>query len=803
MENNYINAPEAAAAEEMQLSQVLRICWQQLRDHWKWFLFSVCVALAAGFLYQQSQPRVYQRQAVMLIEDGQDGGASAGSRSVRRSGSTMLDLSGISVGQNLKNELFILSSHRLMEHVVANLHLDVDYTAKSRLRTISLYQNRPVTVEFLDPLRSRRAMALTLRPAQGGKVELSGFTQNGVVSQRRLVAPLGSIVSTPAGRLRLLRAPGWNKFREMGEVSVRRYTTAQAAAMYCARLAVVEYDEESSLISLTMRDMSQKRAEDVLTEIFQAYKRDVVENKNRVARNTAEFINDRISLIGEDLRSEENKLADFKRNNQIVDFQANTQAYLSESSAARRKSLDAATELQVAQYLSEFIQGHAGRGDVIPTMELQNSTVNSLIAQCNAKMVERARLVENTGESSYTVREADREINSLRQSVASSLQGYIGTLRLALENAQGTERQLASQLGGVPEKEKMALDIQRQQNLKEALYTYLLNKREEVELQLAIGEANVRMVEAPMGPMAPVSPRRMVIMLLSLLLGLALPALVLWLRAMLDVAVRGRADVEQATSLPVTAELPHWKGTGSGSLITECEGDEPVVEAFRVLRHNFTFLLSDNKKVVLFTSTTPGQGKSFVSRNLAAAYGMAGRRVLLIDADLRKRTLSTRFHRTYALTGYLAASPVDDLTLDNLVARDALAPGVDFIPAGMMPPNPAELLMSPRLETLIEQARQAYDLVFIDSTPLFAVADASIVSRVADITLYVIRAGVQERDFLPELERLRQSGQLPHLCCVVNDCDRQKASGYGYGYGYGQLGADEQPKRRGLFRRRK
>lgn len=321
----------------------------------------------------------------------------------------------------------------------------------------------------------------------------------------------------------------------------------------------------------------------------------------------------------------------------------------------------------------------------------------------------------------------------------------------------------------------------------------MLNKREEVALQQAINEANVRLVEGPIGNTR-ISPRASIILLVSLLIGLLIPSLIIWLIRSLDVTVHGRKDVEEVTSAPILGEVPRLKSdNGNKALITEVESNQPVVEAFRILRFSLGYM-RHSTQVLMTTSTTPGQGKSFIARNLAIILAMSGKRVLLIDGDIRKRTLSSSFGHTLGLTTYLAD---EHTNIDEIIRTDGLEKSVDFMPAGHTPPNPSELLMSDRFGELISHLRERYDHIIIDSTPMFSVADASIVNREVDATIFVMRVGVQTRDFLPDLERLHQEKRFMNLCIVLNDVslDNKYGPRYGYGYGYGYMPQKDSNKR--------
>lgn len=783
MNNTPNYSRESADEEEVKLIPLLKLCLEQLRAHWGWFLLSAVVCLAAGWFYQQSQSRVFQRQAVMLIDDVEQSG-SFGGRVSRRSGSlnALKELNGISVGDNLKNEMFILSSIRLLEDVVDDLGLQTDYTKKEALHTVALYKNTPVEVKFNDP--ARFPTAFELEKIDAHTLRLSNFVRKEDVAEQRIDVKLGQTVNTPSGRLTVVRTALFDSLKTGERLTVTHLPRKAAAASFQKKVTASEYDKESSLIVLGCNDINAQRAEDVLNAVFAAYKRDVVDNKNRVAKSTLDFIDERISLIGNELSAVENELAGYKRANSLVNFESDAQAFVSETNAARQAAIELETQLNVANFLAEYLSNHTNDKDLIPSLNLGGAEFNSLIGEYNRLMNERNRLADNVGTDQAAVREKDRILQQMRKSILASVRSYVSTVELRLRDARSNEARLSYRIAAAPKQEMQGLDIMRQQKLKETLYNYLLNKREEVMLQLAINEANVRMVEMPLGSSAPVAPKRSIILLVALIIGLTLPALWLWVRHMLDVTVSSRSDVEELTTIPLLGEVPHLEEGGDHPNISQMEADAPVVEAFRILRYSLSFMQQD-AKVLATTSCTPGQGKSFVTMNMAVVLGTAGKRVLLVDTDIRKRTISHKIGRSAGLTGLLSNK---DLALDEVILKNAVAEGVDFLPAGAMPPNPSELLMSKRFEEVIEAAKERYDFVLLDSTPMLQVADAGIVNRVADLTLYVIRVGVQEREFLPELEKMYQSRRFKHLCIVLNDVDAKSSRFAAYGYGYGMSG---------------
>ena len=599
----------------------------------------------------------------------------------------------------------------------------------------------------------------------------------------------GTVVKTPIGNLQINKTTLFSRFPENKAIEISQMPVQMAAKIYKDKISASAYDKETSLVVLSAQDINTARAEDLLNAVYELYKQDVVDNKNRVASSTANFIDKRVMLIGQELTNVENRLASFKQQNSVIDFQEAAGAMTAQSADARQQALQLETQLSVARYLQEFLQNNSNEHQIIPAINLEKATFNGQIDAYNQLMNERNKNAANSSEQSPLVRDLDKQLASQRTSILSSVRSYVRSVEMQANAARSNENSLMGQVNNAPQAARKALDIQRQQNLKETLYTYLLNKREEVALQLAINEANVRMVENPLGPSSPVSPRKVVIMFIAFLIGLIIPAVVLWLRELFDVTISGRQDVEGVVTAPIVGELPRWESPSEDALITHCAANDPIVEAFRMLRFSLSFVRR-TAKVMVLTSTTPHHGKSFISRNLSVVFAMANKRVLLIDADIRKRTLSSDFGRTAGLTSWLV--DVDNQTrLEDIVVKDSLTKGVDFLPAGILPPNPAELLMSDRLEELVAVAREQYDFIIFDTTPIFGVADASIVDRVADLTLYVMRVGMQEKAFLPELEKMYQDKKMRNLCLILNDSDaksRKKGYGYGYGYGYGQYG---------------
>ena len=751
--------------------------------NWKWFVLSVLACLALSRLYLATQPYVYQRQAVMLVKDDNGTGRSRGSSI---DPNALMALNGVMSGSTVKNEVYILRSHQLLMEVAKQLNLDVLYEHEKSLRNAPLYEVKPFDVRFMEEddmklsdfrvtiLSSEKARIYNVRVQGKGPVEKTDFDK---------VVKFGQSVKSPAGTFTLIPSPKYIKDFIDETVIVTHIDLNRAANMIAAGLSTGEVDKLSTLVQIVYTDTNIKRAEDVLNELLEAYKRSIIADKNQLAQSTADFIDDRIKLISSELSEVEGDLASFKQRNNLVDISANAQTFLAQSSTARQRTVQLQAQQSTIRYLQDHIRNQSAGNALIPTLGgLTDAGIQAQIANYNQLMLERNKLVETAGEGAASIREMDANLRQMKQAILASMEGFAESIDLQTRQAMSEERELQGLISGVPQKEKQVIDISRQQAIKETLYTYLLNKREETALQLAIQEANIRVIEKPFGGQAPISPRASMIMLVALVIGLVLPFGIFYTMSVLDVGVRGRRDIELYTTIPIIGEIPHITGFDESKIVVNEKSNDSVSEAFRLLRFNLNFIQKD-ARVIMFTSTIPSEGKTFISRNFAQTLALAGKKVVLLDTDIRKRTQTALYNaqRKEGLTSYLTGTEDD---INSLIMKGDDKYKVDLMPAGVRPPNPAELLMSNRLDQLIEELKKVYDYIVIDNVPAQVVADAGIVNRVADLTIYVVRERKIDRRFLPELERLHKENKFNNLTILINDTLLDKKS-YGYGYSYG------------------
>ena len=763
----------------------LRDIVELIFDNWYWIVLSVAVCVLVAWLYLAKQTPLYKRSAVMLVK--------AENKS-NNDMSAIMELNGGISGSGVDNEIYILQSRQLMREVVERLHLDVTYQVKDFLHNKQLYAESPIRVDFLDNYTA--PVSMKIKPVDENRFLLKQLSiGGGKKSESEQEIAFGDTLVTDAGRMVVTAVPEFLPNYYTLPIEVSRMDLNTAANIYHSQISASLAGERTTLVQINCIDSNTSRAEAILSTLIDVYRETIIEDKNRIATSTAQFINERVEIISRELGDVENELTNFKQQNRIVSIDAAASQFMSENSKMRDELVQLETEYAIAQAVQRAFANEKGDKQLIPNVSgVGDAGLQNQIESYNEMLLQRERLAANSGGNNPLVRDLDNNLASVRVNLASSLSNYISTLKLKLEKARKVEAQTLDYIETVPQQEKQALGIIRQQNIKEALYTFLLNKREENAMQLAITEANIRVIETPFGSSAPVAPARRMFLMGAFIIGLIIPLAIQLLRLMWNTSVRGRKDVEDYTSMPILGEIPAMKEKTDEQAIVVAENKtSSVAESFRLLRSNMDFV-APKAQVIMFTSTIPGEGKSFVSRNFAVTLAMANKKVVLLDMDLRKRTLSKTLDLT-TKNGVSTWLSGKNESVSELIQPSHVHDRFDMISAGIMPPNPSELLMSDRFPALIEELKKQYDYIILDCVPAMVVADAGIIGRVADLTIYVIRTGVLDRRYLPELEKIYQDNKFKHLTVVLNGIEMEsKKYGYGYGYGYGYEIGDKKSK---------
>ncbi len=740
-----------------------------LASKWKWFLLSVLICGSVAWYKYASAPLVFFRSATVIIKDPSNKTSTAG-----------LDRYDNLINKaNVANEILQFRSKRLMREVVSRTHADVSYSQKSGLRTIELYTQSPVTVSFPDATDEQQFI-FTVTPQNKHSVLVSGLTDK--KGNDEFIAKTNDTIALRRGHIVITATNFYNSARGAVHGKVAQRAQGAVAAQYQQGLGITQESEEASILTLALKDQSAARAEDVLNMLITVYNEEAIKDKNQVAVNTANFINERLIIIGDEQGRVENNLEAFKRNNQVVDLSSSANMYMNESQKYNADAMELETQLRLASYIRDYLTDPKKETDLIPANTgINDMNIEGQITLYNNTKLKRDRLIMDSSDSNPVVEELNNSLRAMKQSIIRAMDNMIVSINVKRNDAQHREQRAQSRVSAIPTKERQMLSIERQQKIKEALYLFLLNRREENALSPAMADNNARVIDSAEGSNAPIAPNRNRILLMGVLIGVALPGLTFLAILFMDTRVHGRKDIEKATSVPFLGEIPFDKTAakrrrkGGDEEAVEEQGDDITSEAFRILRTNMSFMAKKGTamKVVTFTSFNVDAGKTFISRNLALSLTYAKKRVVLVDLDIRKRTL--RRHQGGhgdGVTNYIADT---GLTADDIIHTGEQ---FDFIAAGAIAPNPAELLMDSRLDELIGELRSRYDYVIADNVPVGLVADAAIANRIADLTIFVVRAGQLDRRMLPDIEQLYQEKKLKNMALVLNGSSPGR---HGYG----------------------
>ena len=530
--------------------------WNIFIAHWPWFLLSVIVCTFLAYLYQAQLPRIYQRTSTILIKDDSGKGKYRGTQNSNID--ALMALNGISVGNNLQNEIFVLQSHRLLSKVVHELNLNVSYQVNEGLQTVSLYKESPIKVTFFAEADDPQVFDIEIKSAESYRIHDIKIDDEAVSYDK--AAKFGQPIKTPMGAIIVEKNNETFADYLKSTIKVTHRNEVDATLHFGKNIKASLADKESTLINIECRDTNAERADDILACLLEMYKKDIIDDKNRMATSADRFLNQRIQLIGSDLSSAENQMATFKENNKILNFDSNAELFLKQSDNARNNSIQLQSEKNVAEFLRDYLRQTDGKYEAVPSLGIiNNQGITDNIAKYNELVLAYNRLSKNASEASPVVRETLDQLKTMHTVISKSLDSHIEATDLKLKQALAIEKGLLSSISSVPQKEKSASEIERQRMIKESIYVYLLNKREEVALQLAVTEANVTTVDTPFGKALPVSPKSIYILFGGFILGLLIPSAIFWLRITIDTKIRNRKEIEDACSVPILGVIPFWK----------------------------------------------------------------------------------------------------------------------------------------------------------------------------------------------------------------------------------------------------
>ena len=760
--------------------------------HWPWFVGAVLVCLIGAWIYLRMATPVYNISATVLIKDDKKGGNTGSMVGLEE-----LGLSGlISSSQNIDNELEVLRSKTLVKEVINLLNLYVSYIDEDGFPSKNMYKTSPVLVSLTPQEAEKLTDPMVVEMALYGEGGLEVNVTVGDKEYQKLFEKLPAVFPMDEGTLAFFQSPDSLSLKKdtMEASSNIRHITAKikspmkVARAYCENLKIEPTSKTTSVAVISLKNSSLQRGQDFINQLLEMYNRNTNNDKNEIAQKTAEFIDERINIISKELGSTEANLENFKRNAGITDLTSEAQIALTGNAEYEKKRVENRTQISLIEDLRKYIRGN--EYEVLPgNIGLQDPGLVATIERYNEMLVERKRLLRTSTENNPTIINLDTSIRAMKSNVQATLDGSLKGLLITKADLEREASRFSRRISDAPGQERQFVSIARQQEIKAGLYLMLLQKREENAIALAATANNAKIIDEAIADDIPVSPKRRMIYLIALVLGVGIPVGIIYLIGLTKFKLEGRADVEKLTTVPIVGDIPltDEKNEKDGSIAVFENQNNLMSETFRNIRTNLQFMLQNDKKVILVTSTVSGEGKSFISANLAISLSLLGKKVVIVGLDIRKPGLNRVFRlstKEKGITLYLA-NPETDLM--SLVQPSDINQNLYILPGGTVPPNPTELLARDGLDKAIEILKKSFDYVVLDTAPVGMVTDTLLIGRVADLSVYVCRADYTHKVEYTLINELAEEKKLPNLCTVINGVDLKRRK-YGYYYGYGKYG---------------
>ena len=763
-----------------------RLLWSIIVLNWYWLVASVVLCVAVAFVYLRYQAPVFQTSTKVLIKDD--------SNKPQGMDMSLDQLGVISNSNGFENEIEIIGSTAVATRAVKKLKLYVSYYIEGRFRESELYQNSPIMVDMEDgkleelPAQivvefntaSEDSVQATFQVFIPGAEEPETFTRG--------ISEFPAVINTRYGQVMLTRTLG----KQLPERKLTAVITppVRVGRSYAGRLGVQPTSKMTTVAVLSILDTQPARALDYLSELVNAYNDDANEDKNEVAEKTKEFIDERIQVIQGELDEAEVRVERYKLHNKLVNLPTDASQAVTQTTEFQKKQVEIQTQMSLVKSLIDYVQNPANNLTIIPAnIGITNSESNKLVSDYNALILRRNRLVRSSSEDSPAVVQATEEAQAMWDAVVTHLRSIYRDLSIQKGSVDKQYNLFAGRMGSSPTQERAMNDMGRQQQIKAQLYLMLAERREENYISLASTANKARIIDVPQVD-GQVSPKSRLILLAAFVIGLFLPLALFYLRELLHFRVEGRGDLEKFTKVPIVADIPLSEKVidGKRAVVVKENKNDMMEESFRGLRTNLRFLLGPGEKVICCTSCVPSEGKTFVATNLAMSLALLGKHVIIVGLDIRKPRLVSLFGLTasqHGITTYLANNTPDFDLLEEQISKGILNPNLDVLPAGIIPPNPGELITRDLLDQGIEYLKTKYDYIILDTPPVGLVSDTYELSRLVDVTFFVVRNEVTTKAEIDLINRTVHENKLPKVNIVFNGLNLKKRK-YGFYYGYGK-----------------
>ena len=766
--------------------------------NWQWFLLTMFIFLCGAFIYLRYTTPTYSVSARVLIKEDKNS---------RRSNTNMLasmqDLGFMTNSVGLENEMEILQSNLLLRDAVMDMKLYVEYFHKGYVKRGLVYGTQPINVD-LDSVSLNTLDQLLLDETHSMELSITRKDQDIIVtgtlfnngkssgSFTKEIKKLPATCLTEYGRLTFTKNMVAKADSLEGTWIVSIVPPMSVARKYLSAMSVAATSKQTDIAEITLKDANYKRGIDFLRALVVCYNRQANADKNEIAMLTEKFINERIEKINDELGSTESKLQNYKKANELIDLQMDATQSLQMTNQYSTKLTEATSQIQLLDYLREFVENPANQYNIIPSnVGMTDAASMALITNYNQCVQERNRFLQTASSHAPQVQTLTATLDQLQTSIHSALTQARRTAEIKRKSIQDEYIKYQSRIGRSPEQERVLTEIGRQQDVRSGLYLMLLQKREENSISLAATVDKGKLIDNPQFD-GLVSPKRAIILLAALVLGFALPLCVLFLLSFFRYRIEGREDVMKLTTLPIVADVPVASDSvkTTAGIVVQANKNNQIDEIFRSLRTNIQFMMKENEKVILFTSSTSGEGKTFLAANLAVSFALLGKKVILCGLDIRKPALGKLFNLSDRKIGATALLVKNSVTVEDVrsqVCASGVNDNLDLLLAGPTPPNPTELLARQNLEDTIEILKQQYDYIILDTAPVGLVSDTLQIAKFTNVSCYVCRADYTPKANIGVVNGLTKENKLPNTCIILNGVDMSKKK-YGYYYGYGKYG---------------
>ena len=772
MEGRNIQQQSGSKDELINLANLIKI----FTKNWKWFALSLFLFLGAGALYLLMKNSVYEVDALVLLREDE-----------KRSSSPMAMMSGLSDlgnmmgSKNIDNEVVIFNTRRIMKKSILDLGYHVSMTVREGLRDVNPYPDYPFLVKVdSSQLDTMKTISVEILPQKDGSYKIKGKSDK--TKFKTVIDKFPAIIKTPGGVDVFIDQNPLILIKEPTVVKLKIQNPNSLAIGLNKTVSSRSTSKKTTIVKLSTETENVKWAQDLLNQIIENFNKDAVDDKNLIASLTSKFVDERLELIKEELDDIELVGEKYKQDNRLTDISSEAKLFLEQMSESEKMRIETQIQLNMIEYIAEYVQSTENKNNLIPTIGIEDKGLIAVIVSYNEMLAERNRLESTSTESNPALQLLNAQLVSLRQNILGNIGNISQSMQIMLKDLKKQDQVANNRIKSIPRQEREFIEIMRQQEIKSTLYSFLLQKKEETNLNLASTTPKARIIDEPMPGLLPIAPKKMTIGLIFLLLGIAVPFVFFYLKKTLKTEIETKEELDILSKVEVIGEI--CKGDKNEKIVVKPHETSPSVELFRLLRTNVSFLqTSPSNKVIMLTSTVSGEGKTFVSINLALSFALTDKKVLVIGLDIRNPRLGDylKMPSGKGVTNYLTDQ---ELSISDIIQHSDIHPNLDIMQAGPIPPNPNELLMSSRLDKLFSEARKIYDYIIVDTAPVGMVSDTFLLNKFSDINLYVVRVGVAKKESIKYMNSISDNGKLKNLYAVANDIDlKEKNGGYGYGYG--------------------